>query len=388
MLDFTWAIAGPYATMLLAFLGAEVIRIESAKRPDVSRRGFSGRDYGGINLSPDYHTLNANKRSLRIDLTQPAGLAVVRRLLATGDVVVDNFRPGVMERFGFGHDTLLAEHPGLIVASSSGNGSKGPEALYAGLASIFAAVGGVSEQTGYPDAPPTLIGESPDFRSGNLLAVALLAALAHRDRTGAGQFIDLSSTEVMTALTPDALLAHSLGAAPVTRRGNRHPRMAPHNVYPCAEEHGWISVAVADESAWAGLCGLLGRSEWTQTYPDPAARRAAEDSIDEAVARFTGTLRAREAFDALQAAGVPAAPSFSNQDLLEDPHLAARGVFVDVEHPELGVQRLPGPPWLLSDHDWHHPAAAPDLGQDNDYVLSELLGLEADEVAALGDIFI
>ena len=386
ILDFTWAIAGPYTTMLLAMLGAEVIKVETAQRLDVMRRGISGIDYGGINKAPDFNTLNLNKRSLGVDLSQPAGIELVRRLFPLCDVVVDNFRPGVMKRFGFGADALLAEFPSMIVASSSGNGADGPEALYAGLASIFAAMGGVSEQTGYPDGPPTLIGESPDYRSGNLFALAIIAALIHRARTGLGQSIDLSSREVMTILAPDAFLAHTLGATPIGRLGNRHPVMAPHSVYPCAGADEWVSVAVATDDEWRALCSVLGRDEWTGVYPDASTRKAAEETIDSAIAAWTRQRSAYDAFATLQAAGVASAPSFTNADLVEDPHLGARGVFVDVEHPDLGKQRVPGAPWFLSGWDcpvWRH---GPLLGQDNDYVLGELLGLPADERARFAPV--
>lgn len=387
VLDFTWAIAGPYATMLLALLGAEVIRVESSKRPDVTRTGLSGRDYGGLDGAPDYNTLNLNKRSFQVDLTQPEGLALVRRLVPLCDVVVDNFRPGVMSRFGLAPEALLADFPSVIVASSSGNGSHGPEALNAGLASIFAAMGGVSEQTGYPDAPPTLIGESPDFRSGNFLAVAILAALVHRDRSGQGQCIDLSSTEVMTALAPDAFLAHSMGGEPRNRNGNRHPVMAPHGVYPCQGEHQWISVAVSDELEWAGLCSVLGRLEWGSRYGDPATRKADEDAIDDVIARWARDRSSTEAFEVLQAAGVPSAPSFTNADLASDRHLAERGAFVDIDHPVIGVQHVPGAPWQLSDTAWRSWRHAPLLGEGNRYVLHQLLGMSDDEVTDLGDVF-
>jgi benzylsuccinate CoA-transferase BbsF subunit len=364
-----------------------VIRVESSTRPDVTRMGLSGRDYDGLDGAPDYNTLNLNKRSFQVDLAQPEGIAMVHRLVPLCDVVVDNFRPGVMSRFGLAPDAVLRDHPAVVVASSSGNGSRGPEALNAGLASIFAAVGGVSEQTGYPDAPPTLIGESPDFRSGNLLAVAILAALAHRDRTGEGQCIDLSSTEVMTALAPHAFLAHSVGAEPTERSGNRHPVMAPHGVYPCRGEHQWISVAVGAPSQWAGLCALLDRPEWVARYGEAAKRKADEDLIDGFIAEWTAARSPLEAFEMLQGAGVPSAPSLTNADLASDPHLVERGAFVDIEHPVIGTQHVPGAPWQLSDAAWRSWRHAPLLGEDNAYVLHELLGFTPDEVAGLGDVF-
>ena len=278
VLDFTWAAAGPYATCLLALLGAEVVKVESTKRPDPARRGFLA-DYGGINRSPNFNELNLGKRSFQVDLSEPAGRALAHRLAEWADVVVDNFRPGVMTRFGLDAETLLAQRPELIVASSSANGATGPDAMAAGLASIFGATGGLSEQTGYADGPPTEIGESTDYRSGSALAVAMLAALLHRARTGEGQHVDLASREVVAASSPDALLAEQLGVAVADpRSATRHREFAPHDVYPAAGEDDWVAIAVGDESEWAGLCARARprRAGWTRypTADDPPRARS------------------------------------------------------------------------------------------------------------------
>ena len=246
--------------------------MESTRRPDPARRGFLA-DYGGINRSPNFNELNLNKRSFQVDLSQPEGLALAHRLAEWADVVVDNFRPGVMARFGLDAEALLAKHPELIVASSSANGATGPEAMSAGLASIFGATGGLSEQTGYADGPPTEIGESTDYRSGSALAVAVLAALLYRARTGEGQHVDLASREVVAASSPDALLAEQLGVPWPIRVGNRHREFAPHDVYRAHGEDEWVAVAVGDESEWAALCAVLGREELASRYPTAEARR-------------------------------------------------------------------------------------------------------------------
>jgi crotonobetainyl-CoA:carnitine CoA-transferase CaiB-like acyl-CoA transferase len=289
-----------------------------------------------------------------------------------------------MRRFGLDGATLLERYPQMIVGSSSGNGSTGPAALTAGLASIFSAAGGLSEQTGYPDGPPTEIGESTDYRSGNAFVLAILAALIHRDRTGLGQAIDLSSTEAVAAIAPDALLAHFTGADAPARRGNAHDRHAPHGLYPAAGEDEWISIAVTSEDEWRGLCRLLDRPDLAGEHATPQARKAAEARLDAVIADWTRARGAREAFLALQAHGVPSAPCLTNKQLAEDPHLAARGVFVDVEHPVIGPQRVMGPPWRFSESGvCSIRRHGPRLGEDNDYVLAELRGLSADERAAL-----
>ncbi|WP_248824885.1 CaiB/BaiF CoA-transferase family protein [Frankia umida] len=350
VLDFTWAAAGPYATLLLGFLGAEIIKVESTRRPDLARYGFLAR-YDTLEASPIFNELNLNKRSLRLDLTQPDALALARRLAGEVDVVVDNFRPGVMARLGLGADVLLDLNPRLVVASSSANGSTGPLATGAGLASIFSATGGLSVQSGYPDGPPTDVGDPVDYRSGAALAVGILAALLDRDRTGRGQHLDLSSREVVIASAPDAVLAHVAGVPWRQRRGNGHHTMTPHGVHPChptAGEDGWLALAVGDEAQWSALCAVLGRDDWPTALSTPAARRAAADEIDEAIRAWTHPRTAAEAAASLQAAGVPAEPVMTFADLATDPHLAAREAFVEVDHPVLGRQWVLRPPWHFS----------------------------------------
>ncbi len=388
VLDFTWAAAGPYATFLLALLGAEVVKVESTRRLDPARRGFLA-DYGGIDRSPNFNELNANKRSFQVDLSRPEGLALAHRLATEwADVVVDNFRPGVMARFGLDASSLLERRPDLVVASSSANGSTGPEAMAAGLASIFGATGGLGEQTGYADGPPCEIGESTDYRSANALAVGILAALLHRARTGEGQHVDVASREVVVASSPGALLAHELGVPWQARVGNRHRELAPHDVYPCAGNDAWVAVAVAEDAEWAALCEVLGRPGWVADFPSAAARRAGSAVIDEAVVGWTRRRSPRAAFEELQAAGVPAMAVMTNEELASDPHVAARGVLVEIEHPAIGRTTVMRAPWLFSDLDCRIRRHGPLMGQDNDVVLGSLLGLSAEEQAALEEVLV
>jgi benzylsuccinate CoA-transferase BbsF subunit len=386
VLDFTWAAAGPYATLLLAFLGAEVIKVESSRRLDPARRGFM-QDYGGVNRSPNFDELNLNKRSFVVDLTQPAGLELVKRLVAVSDVVVDNFRPGVMTRYGLDAATLLAQRPSLIVASSSANGATGPEAAGAGLASVFGATGGLGEQTGYSDGPPTEVGESTDYRSANALAIALLAALLHRLRTGEGQAIDLASREVVVTTAPDALLAHAAGVEWKPRIGNDHRDMSPHGLYPCSQADDWIAVAVRDEREWKELCQVVDELAWGDAFPTAVDRDRERDAIDAVVAAWTKQRTSMEAFHLLQARGIPACPSFTNKDLSADPHLAARDAFVEVDHPEIGRHRVMRAPWIFSDAECSIRRPGPLLGEDNAYVLEAILGIPATEHAQFVEVF-
>jgi crotonobetainyl-CoA:carnitine CoA-transferase CaiB-like acyl-CoA transferase len=368
VLDFTWAAAGPYATLLLAFLGADVVKVESSRRLDPARRGFVSH-HEGFDRSPIFNELNLNKRSLRIDLTQPESRPIIEELLPECDIVVDNFRPGVMDRLGLGAQTLLTAHPHLIVASSSANGSTGPDAMAAGLASIFAASGGLSAQTGYPDGPPTEIADPMDYRSGTALAVAIVAGLLGRARTGAGRSIDLSSREVVLAGSPDALLAFSLGVDWSPRVGNGHRTMAPHGVYRCAGD-GWVAIAVGDPGEWAGLCRALEREEWIERFPRPDDRRRADGRLSDEITRWTQARSASQAADTLQAHGVPSERVMTFAALAADEHLAGRAVFADVQHPLLGAQRVLKAPWRFLGREDGAPRPGPLLGADNDRVLS------------------
>ena len=368
ILDFTWAAAGPYATLLLGFLGAEIVKVESRRRVDPARRGFLGQTYEGMDRSPIFNELNLGKKSLQIDLTQPESVAIIREIMGAFDVVVDNFRPGVMDRLGLGAAALLREHPNLIVASSSANGSTGPEAMGAGLASIFAASGGLSAQTGYEDGPPTEGSDAMDYRSGTALAVAIVAALLARARTRLGQRIDLSSREVLLASAPDGVLAADLGVEWKPRVGNGHREMAPHGVFGCAD--GWLAIAVGAEREWAGLCCVLGRDEWVEALPTPEDRAKESHSVSEAISRWAQGQCRGDAVATLQSAGVAASSVMSFADVAEDRHVAERQVFALVEHPDLGLQWVMGAPWRLSEPLGPVMRPAPRLGADNDEVLA------------------
>jgi benzylsuccinate CoA-transferase BbsF subunit len=301
--------------------------------------------------------------------------------------VVDNFRPRVMARYGLDAASLLAERPALIVASSSANGATGPEAAGAGLASVFGATGGLGEQTGYPDGPPSEVGESTDYRSANAFAIAILAAIIHRQRTGEGQAIDLASREVVIATAPDALLAHLTGAEWQLRLGNEHRRFSPHSVYPCLGTDEWIAIAVRDEREWAALCQILEQPYWESAFSSPEIRAGQKEKIDGVIAAWSSRMTAQEAFQLLQTGGIPSAPSFTNKQLASDPHLAARKVFVAVDHPEIGRHLVMRAPWIMSATDCSIERHGPLLGQDNRYVLETILDIPVDEHAQFVEVF-
>lgn len=387
IVDFTWAWAGPQGALLLGMLGAEVIKVESRSRLDHARVHSltAGSMQGGIDESPVFNDLNLGKRSVTLNLRSEGGRALVKQLVAKSDIVLQNMRPGVLDRLGLGYADLVKLRPDLIMLSSSAVGATGPEGRYAGYAPTFACLSGITSLSGHPDEPPIALSGSVDLRVGTMSAFAVLAALHHRKRTGEGQDIDLSSTETMSAMMGHAFLDYQLSGVVPERIGNRDEWMAPHGCYACRPEGdgevgSWVTIAVANDAEWQALCGVVGDDALAgEDFATAAARKANEKEIDERIERFTRGLPAGEVVERLQAVGVAAALLQSGATLRDDPHVAARGVYVPVTHPHLGTLRSVRPPWRLRGAKIEEPS--PLLGEHNAYVLGEILGLGAEEIA-------
>jgi crotonobetainyl-CoA:carnitine CoA-transferase CaiB-like acyl-CoA transferase len=387
--DFTWAWAGPQGSLLLGMLGAEVIKIESRARLDHSRVHSltAGSLQGGIDDSPVFNDLNLGKRSVTLNLRTEGGRELVKQLVAQSDVVLQNMRPGVLDKLGLGYEDLCRVRPDLVMLSSSAVGSTGPEGRYAGYAPTFACLSGIASISGHPDEPPIALSGSVDLRVGTASALAVMAALLHRQRTGEGQNIDLSSTEVMTAMMGHAFLDHQLSGVVPERMGNRDEIMAPHGCYACRDEGEWgtwVTLAVANDEEWASLRSVLKDSVLDGAdYSTAAGRKRNEDRLDERLELWTRERSADEIVETLQAAGIAAAALHNGASLSRDAHVQAREVFVPVTHSSLGELRVVRPPWRMRGAQVSEPA--PLLGQHNDYVLREILGLEPDEIERLVD---
>jgi crotonobetainyl-CoA:carnitine CoA-transferase CaiB-like acyl-CoA transferase len=385
--DFTWVWAGPHCTLQLAHLGADVIRVETATRLCVTRMLPPFADFQmGPNRSGYFNQYNQGKRSLTLDLKHPEALEAARRLCAKSDVVVENFAAGVMDRMGLGYQALAAGRSDLVMIALSGYGATGPDSDKVSYGPAQVPLSGMSSVTGYRGAPPMHVGISYGDPNGGMHgAVAVLAALLHRARTGRGQYIDLSQWETSMAVLPEALLAWTMNGVEPPRDGNRDPEMAPHGVFRAAGEDRWIAIAVEDDATWARLAGVLGHPELATDarYATLAARKRHEDELEALVGEWTRQHDPHEATRILQAAGVPAFTSATNRDLTEDPHLAARGAFADLDHPEVGVRRHIGPAWRMSASDCRVRRPAPCLGADTDEVLREVCGYLDPEIAAL-----
>lgn len=385
--DFTWAWAGPYGTMLLALMGAEVIKIESSSRLDHTRvrslaagPGFGGPDHAWI-----FNELNLNKLSITLDLGQPKAVELAKKLVKVCDVAVQNFRAGVMDRLGLGYSSLKEVKPDIIMLSSSAVGGTGPERQYVGFAPTFSALGGLAHLTGFPDGPPIPVMGSTDLRSATTAAFAILAAIYHRAVTGEGQHIDMSSRETITALIGESILEYAMNQRVPSRQGNRDEAMAPHNCYPCRGENKWVSIAVGTEEEWQALCQVMGNPRWAEEerFSDAYARWHNQEELDRLIAEWTTNYTHYEVMAKLQKVNVAAVPSFRGDELFNDPHLKERGFSEVVEHPLMGRRTVIGPPWKLPSTPARVSRHGPLLGEHNHYVFSELLGLCEEEVERL-----
>ena len=385
--DFTWVWAGPYAVMLLAYMGAEVIKLESAKRIDSARMGSmtTGQSFTGFDSSSVFNNLNLNKLSVTLDLSHPKGVELAKQIVGVCDVVVQNMRPGAMDRLGMGYEDLVKIKPDIIMLSSSAYGATGPYREYTGYAPHFSAFSGLSYMVGYPDGEPGSLTASTDIRSATTSAFAILAALNYRQRTGQGQHIDLSSPEALSVLTGDALMDYTMNQRLPSRAGNRDAFMAPHNCYRCKGEDKWVSIAVGTDEEWEALCRVMGDPAWTrdELFSDAHSRWRNQEHLDKLIEEWTINYSHYEVMEMLQASGVAAVPSFSAEELFSDPHLKAREAATEVQHSVLGKQVVFNAPWKLSETPARIEKAAPLLGEHNEYVFGQLLGMPKAEITRL-----
>lgn len=385
--DFTWVWAGPFCTLQLAHLGAEVIRIETATRPCVTRvlPPWADGEFG-VNRSGYFNQYNQGKLSLTLDLKHPRAVELAKEVVAKSDVVCENFAAGVMDRMGLGYSMLQQVKPDIIMIALSGYGASGPESEFVSYGPAQVPLSGMSSLTGYRDWPPMHVGISYGDPTGGLHgAVAVLAALLHRARTGRGQFIDLSQQETTVAVIPDGVTEYTMNGTQPPRDGNRDPHMAPHGIFRCAGEQRWVAIAVRDDAEWQRFTQAIGRPELAadSQFRTLAARKAHEERLEEMVTEWTLTHAPEEVTQLLQAAGIPAFTAYSSKDLSEDVHVNAADFFVNLVHPEVGARQHVGIPWRMSATPCAVQRPAPCLGEHTDYVLSEILGYGSDDIARL-----
>jgi crotonobetainyl-CoA:carnitine CoA-transferase CaiB-like acyl-CoA transferase len=384
ILDFTWVVAGPVATRILADQGAEVIKIERGDENAMSVLGPRR-----IGLQGELHR---NKRSAAINMTKPRGVELARRLAAMSDLVMDNFSARVMRMWGMDYESLAKIKPDIISVSMSGLGHTGPRSNYVSYGPTLHALAGFTRMMADSRGEPVGYGYSyADMAGGYSGALAALIALWHRKRTGRGQFIDLSQFEALASLAGPALLDISVNGRKQEAPGWRSQEApaAPHGAYRCRsrgdDNDRWIVIAVRSQAEWERFAGAIGSPAWAT---DPKfrtlyLRMRNREELDAHVARWAATIDADAAMGLLQRAGVAAGGALNGADLSVDPQLAERGFFAAVKLPDGGSTRLTGVPMRLSATPGSVRTVAPEVGEDNDYILGELLGLSRAERAEL-----
>ena len=383
--DFGWIYALPYATAWLGALGADVIKIESSVRPDLVRF-LSGTDGKvGMNRSGIFNGINFSKRSLALNLAHPQAGEIARRLVRISDIVSENFTSRTMGNFGLAYEELRKLNPGLIMLSGTSLGQTGPFADAVGWGPTNQAFAGTSHLTGYAGAFPCAGGGTwPDFAVGVAMLFALTAALHHRDRTGEGQYIDVSMCEVVTSMLPEAMMDYFLNGVEREAIGNRDPEMAPHGVFPAKGGDRWIAIAIVDDREFAALCEVLdapglGRDP---RYATTAARLVNVQGLEREIAALTRGWERDELAGRLRERGLAAAGVYSTDDLMRDPAFVASGMLVTLSHKECGARATPGLPVRFSaiEPDYR---PAPLAGDQTAEILTGLLGYSAEEVERL-----
>ena len=384
-----WAL--PYAISPLAAYGAEVIKVESAVRPDSSRGspqpgsqvGDQPWNNGGM-----YHEANRNKLGISLDLNTDRGKELFKELVSVSDVVAQNFPPRVMRNFGLDYLELRKIKPDIIVLDSTAYGSSGPWENYIGYGSSLQAVTGLTYVTGYEDSGPVQGGILFNDTLGALNATyAILLALAHRERTGQGQWIDLSQYEAGVAHLGEAFMEYEMNGVAPTRRGNSHPDHAPYGLYPCAGDDGWVSITVTSDAEWANFVRAVGEA-WASNrdWETAESRLSQRKSLDEAIGRWTSDKDKHEVMHLLQSGGVACGAVYNTRDIATDAHHADRGFFEISQHPEpVGPRPHSAPLFGLTGVDRPPDRLAPRFGEANRKVFQELLGRTDQEYDELMD---
>ena len=392
VLDLSRVLAGPWAGQNLADLGAEVIKVERPGQGDDTRRWGPPylKDAAGRDTSePAYYlSCNRGKKSIVLDLATPEGQRLARELAAKCDILIENYKVGGLARFGLGYDDLEASHPHLIYCSITGFGQTGPCRERAGYDFIIQGMGGLMSITGEPDGAP---GGGPkrvgvaiaDLFSGMYATIAVLAALARRERTGRGQHIDLALLDCQVAMLANQAMNYLTSGRPPPRMGNAHPNVVPYQ--PFATADGQIIVAVGNDTQFAGLCAVIGRPELADD-PDFATNAARIRNRERLLPMIAEQIKARtnrEWQDALEAVGVPCGPINALDEVFADPQVRARGMRFELDHPLAGRVPMVASPMRFSETPIEYHAPPPLLGEHTDDVLGELLGLDAGEIARL-----
>ena len=384
VIDMTHNQAGPACAQILAFLGADVIKVEEPKGGDVARRNM--RDKADSD-SLFFLLFNANKRSLTLNLKSDDGKRLFREVIAKSDVLLENFGPGALDRLGLGYDALAKINPRLIYATIKGFGTYGPYRDYKSYEPIAQAMGGAMSVTGFPENPPTFVVPAiGDSGTGMHMAIGILAALQQRHATGKGQHVEVSMQDAVVNIIRVSLRDHQRFGHPMPRRGNQASQTVPSTIYPCSPggPNDYVFINAWERPMWIAMLGAMGRPELSDDprFATSEARWENRDALNAIIEEWTGQRTKHEVMRILGGAGVPCGAVQDTGEVLEDPHLKARDMIVDLEYPTRGTYKTVGCPIKLSDS----PVAVtrpPVLGEHTAALLNELCGVDPEEAKRL-----
>ena len=407
VIDHGIVYTGTAANTLLADMGAEVIRVESIGRFPAMTRGYRPRPAPGLEEYPGYvdgepgdrpwdrwfqlHAMNRNKLGITLELNRPEGIEVYHKLVRRGDVIIENFSQGTMERLGLGYEALKGVKQDIIMISASGLGKEGPYKGYSTFGTNLDAITGMTVLRGYPGSDLTERDPIPvwtDNVAASTVAFAALVALQYREKTGKGQFIDLSQAEGFLPHMGETLMDYTMNGRTGEAIGNRDPSNAPQGCYRCRGEDRWVTISVTSDEEWQAFCRVLGNPPWTEDerFTDVLRRWANQDEMDRHIEQWTVQHDPYEVMYILQAAGVAAGPMLTPADEYSDPHLNERGFFQKVTHREASTHRYPGMFFKYSKTPADIRIPPNCLGEHNDYVYGELLGMSREEITRLSEL--
>ena len=384
--DFVWQGVGPATSKYLAEHGATVIRIESHKRPDGLRTVTPfAEGKPGINRSMYYGKFNSGKYSVSIDLSNPKGIELVWKLIMWADIMTESFTPKAMRNWGLDYPSVVKKRPDIIYMSSCGMGQTGPCRMYPAHGTALTALCGISYIFGWPDRPPTNLFEAyTDEIAPRFNALGILAALEYRRRTGKGQWLDCAQVEGSMHFVSPLIMDYAVNGRIAERNGNRDPNAAPHGVFPCKGNDEWVAITVFNDNEWQAFCQASGHAEWIEDprFATFLARKDNEDELEKLIAQWTANITAETAEEILQKAEVPAHKLLKSSEIMSDPQIVHRGYYVRMDHREMGnVAYDFQTAFILSKTPREIERPSPCLGEHNEFVFKELLGMTDEDVS-------
>ncbi len=388
ILDLTRILAGPYCSMLFADLGAEVIKIEPPEgemirdNPPLVKEGEGGphdRSRSGYFLS-----LNRNKYGITLNLKHPRAISIFKDLVKIGDVVLENYAPGVMKRLGIDYPVLKEINPRIVMCSISGFGQWGPSSGKLAFDIVAQAMSGLMSVTGHPDSPPTKVGTSiGDINAAVHAAFTIMAALWHREKSGVGQYIDVSMQEAMVSIMEGAVVRWTIGKELLTPIGSHNTNESPMAAYRCKD--GYIIIGTVGNEHWERFCRAIRKPEWAAdpNYATKGQRWAKKYILQQEIEKITTRYTVKEVGEMMDRERVANSPILNIQQVVEDPHLNERGYFVEVEHPVIGKAKIPGIPFKLSETPGEVKSPSPLVGEHNEFILGKYLGINSAEIRRL-----